>query len=89
MAGTSRFDRAGGQDTFEEITEVFERYLDPAVEALREAVKAGDMDAVRAHAYELIVVAGSVVSALAPPQRSEPEWCDETPRVRRRTARVR
>ncbi len=59
---TERADRGG------DIKLVVHQYLEPAMSGLAEAADAEDFDAVRAYAYEIVVVAGTVVAACPRPR---------------------
>ena len=60
-------DDNGNRAALADIRDVVSGYLDPAMDGLREAASSGDADAVRAHALEIVVVAGSVVAACPRP----------------------
>ena len=56
----------------DDIRAVIGDYLRPALDGLEQAIDEGDLAAVRAYAYEVIVGAGSVVSACPRPVPEEP-----------------
>lgn len=54
----------GGRDPGpgDDLLAVVDEHLRPAVESLRAAALAGDVDAIRAYAYELVFLGGCVLS---------------------------
>ena len=54
---------ADGHAALPEIAAVTHDYLVPAVAGLSAAVEDGDMDAVRAYAFEVLVGVGSIIAA--------------------------
>ena len=80
----------GDQAALADIRDVVFGYLDPTMDGLKEAASTGDADAVRAHALEIVVVAGSVVAACprppAPPPPAAAVTSKPTGRFSRRRA---
>lgn len=71
MPPTRRFHPIQGgarpEDRLDDLQAVVEDYLRPAVDGLEHAVADADLEAARAYAHELIVGAGSVLSACPRP----------------------
>ena len=59
----------GGEigEALAEIHLVSEDYLEPAVRGLTQAAEDGDVDAVRAYAYEVLVGVGSIIAVCPRP----------------------
>ena len=59
----------GGEvdEVLAEIQLVSEDYLEPAVRGLTQAAEDGDVDAVRAYAYEVLVGVGSIIAVCPRP----------------------
>ncbi len=78
-----RFRRIEGgatpDDRVDDLRAVIDDYLRPALDGLEQAIAEGDLTAARAYAYEVIVGAGSVVSACP---RPIPEDTPRRPRHR-------
>ena len=51
-----------GPDTHEDLVAVIDEHLTPALVELRAAALEGDVDAIRAYAYELVFLGGCVLS---------------------------
>jgi len=60
---------APAPERLDEARLVIDEYLTPAVAALKQSSEAGDTDAVRAYAYELLALTGSVIAACPRPPR--------------------
>ena len=75
MATSSRFVREGsavapgvGPERIDDIRLVVDEYLVPAASAVERSAHAGDVDAVRAYASELLMATGTVIAACPRPK---------------------
>lgn len=74
MSPGRRFDRPLAtvpDDTLaplDEVRVVVDDYLTPAAAALKQSSDEGDVDAIRAYAYELLAASGSVIAACPLPR---------------------
>jgi hypothetical protein len=62
-----------------EIEFVVDEYLEPAVDGLRGAVLSRDVHAIRAYAYEIVAVAGTIVGACAEGAGARRDGADHAP----------